>query len=146
MSAATVAPAPLVREGNGFWQEFVARCKGHVESINAAASRHGYSQEELIEWRCDDHVQMMKSGFPSTAIKATIKFFGWGPLISGLVTGEQDPNLKFSAEEFELPIACDLDGEVVGVFDEGRSFSPQDLACYLTQNFRRCYPGVSLPC
>ena len=146
MSAATVAPAPLFREGNEYWQELVAQCKQRVQAINSAASHHSYGPEELVSGLFEDHIQMRKSGYPSTCIKAKISFDAWGPTISGLITGEQDANLKFSCEEFEVPIARDLDGEVVGVFDEGRSFSPHDLACYLTQNFRRCYPGVSLPC
>lgn len=146
MSAATVAPAPFFREGNEYWQELVAQCKQRVESINGAASHHGYGADELVHWFSEGPIQMMKSGHPSTRIKASISFESWGAMISGAITGEQDPNLKFSAEEFEIPIACDLDGEIVGIFEEGRSFSPHDLACYLTQNFRRCYPGVSLPC
>src|SRR5947209_18742620 len=101
MSAATVAPAPLFRESNGYWQEFVARCKEHVESINAAASRHGYSREELIQWVSDDQIQMAKAGLPSTRIKANISFEAWGPMISGAITGEQDPGLKISTEEIE---------------------------------------------
>ena len=146
MSAASVAPVPLFRDGNEYWQELVSQCKQRVESINGAASSHGYGPDELVNWFSGAGIQLTKSGYPSTRIKAFINFQAWGPMICGVITGDQDSGLKFSAEEFEIPIARDLDGAIVGIFEEGRSFSPHDLACYLTQNFRRCYPGVSLPC
>ena len=104
MSAASVAPAPFFRDGNAYWQELVSQCKERVESINGAASRHGYGPDELIEWRPGTDIQMTKTGYPSTKIKASIGFQAWGPLICGSITGDQDSGLKFSAEEFEIPI------------------------------------------
>jgi hypothetical protein len=72
-------------------------------------------------------------------------FYPWGPMISGTVTGDQADDLKFAPEEFDLVIAKDLDETVVAVINEGRSLRPREVALFLTQNFRRCFPCISLP-
>jgi len=45
-----------------------------------------------------------------------------------------------------MPIATDLDNQIVAIYDEGRSFSPHEVASYLTQCFHRCHPHISFPC
>ncbi|MBV9611215.1 MAG: hypothetical protein JO091_02030 [Acidobacteriaceae bacterium] len=75
-----------------------------------------------------------------------INYCSWGPMLDGIVTGLEEDGLEFCPEEFTIQIAKDLDGSVVAIFEEGRSFSPRELASYLMQSFRRCFPGVALPC
>ena len=65
-------------------------------------------------------------------------------MISVSVTGDEAEDLEFFPQEFELPIATDLDGSIVAIFEEGRSFSPRELATYLAQSLRRCFPGLRL--
>jgi hypothetical protein len=117
-----------------------------VEAINACVLHHGLDTSELVEWCRGGDIHMAKPNCPSTAVKASIEFHSWGPVISGTVTGWEYEDTRFQLEEFELPIAKDLDGEIVAIFEEGRSFSPHDVACYLAQHFHRCYPGIALPC
>lgn len=147
MSAAqTSAAAPLFQEGSEFWQELLEECRKKVEAMNACAVHHGADTDDLLEWRRGGDLHIVKAGCPSTTVKAIIQFHAWGPVISVTVDGSEYEDTRFPREEFELPIAKDLDGEVVAIYDEGRSFSPRDLACYLAQSFHRCFPGVALPC
>jgi len=146
MSATAMAPLPLGREGQAFWEELIVECKRYAAAINGAVSRQGFPSEDLVACGHDRELQIRKSVCPSTCIKLAIEFFPWGPVIIGTVTGRQAENLDFSAEEWEIPLGKDLDGSVVAIFNEGRSFSPGDLARYVAQTFRRCYPAVSLPC
>ena len=53
-----------------------------------------------------------------------------------------DPQKTTSAD----PIAIDRDNEIVAIFDEGRSFSPHEVASYLMRYFHSCYPAISFPC
>jgi hypothetical protein len=147
MSAASKpAATPLFREGNQFWENLVRELKRQMQSINDAVSQHGLGDEDLVRWLPGSGIKMLRSRRPSTGIQADLEFRSWGPVISGSITGYQADDYRFFPEEFEVLIAKDLDGAVVAIFDEGRSFSPQELAAYLVQHFRRCFPEISLPC
>ena len=145
MSAAVMSPsAPLVREGTQFWEELAQECRRQVEDINAVVQEKGLSRDDYIQCAAGRELRMSKSGTPSTLVKILLGFYGWGPMLSVSITGRQTHDSEFFPEQCEMPIAVDADGAVVAIFDEGRSFSPRELATYLTQAFRRCFPGVCL--
>jgi hypothetical protein len=147
MSAASKPVAtPLFHEGNGFWDELRSELRLQMERINTTVSRHGLEDGELIQWLPGAKIDILRPQHPSTGIQADICFRSWGPVISGQITGYQADDYRFFPEEFEVLIAKDLDGAAVAVFDEGRSFTPSELAAYLMQHFRRCFPDISLPC
>jgi hypothetical protein len=147
MSAASKpAATPLFAEGTEFWQELVAELTHQTEQINQAAAHYGLTEDHFVHSLPGAGVHLMRSERPSTGIEADLHFHSWGPVISGSITGYEDDDSRFFPEEFEVMIAKDLDGAVVAVFDEGRSFSPRELAAYLTQHFRRCFPDIPLPC
>lgn len=145
MSAAISARAPLSQEGREYWASLTAECERQAAAMNAVVSG-GVETEPLIECRSGKDLQIRKSGYPSTSVKVSIDYCSWGPMIDGVITGYQDEAQEFCPEEFTVPIARDLDGSVIAIYEEGRSFSARDLASYLMQSFRRCFPGVSLPC
>jgi hypothetical protein len=145
MSAAALSPtAPLVREGSAFWQQLIEDCQRQVEKINAAVTETGLSADHCVRCVVGRELTMVKSGTPSTVVKLLIGFYPWGPMLSLAITGRQTDDSEFFPEECEMPIAVDGDGSVIAIFDEGRSFSSSELATYLTQSFRRCFPGVCL--
>jgi hypothetical protein len=146
MSAAGLAFPRLVDEGKGYWESLIGECKRQAEAINACASRHGFNADHLIAWAPGSDLHMVKSNCPSTSVKVDISYCSWGPMLDGIITGQEDDDQEFLPEEFTVQIAKDLDGSVVAVYEEGRSFSPREFAAYLMQSFRRCYPCVSLPC
>jgi len=146
MSAAATARAPLVQEGGEFWDDLVSECKRQADAINAVAVTRGIPSEECIECRVAQELQIWKLRCPSTAVNVRINYCSWGPMLDGIVTGQEEEDQEFCPEEFTIQIAKDLDGSVVAIFEEGRSFSPRELASYLMQSFRRCFPGVALPC
>ena len=144
--APALAPAPLREEGLRFWEKFIDECKKQTEAINRVLSEHGRSAADFIECRAGQHLHLIRSRFPSTIAKVTISFERWGPVLNVVVTGHQRPEFEFHPEEYEMPLAKDVDGSVVAVFDEGRSLSPREVACILMQSFRRCFPRIPLPC
>ncbi|MBV9406419.1 MAG: hypothetical protein JO211_13825 [Acidobacteriaceae bacterium] len=147
MSAAAVpAPAPLYQEGQQYWADLTSECRRQTEAINAAISRCGNPSTDLIDCRCGATLDIVKSRCPSTGVNVRINYCSWGPMLDGIITGEEQEDLEFCPEEFTIQIAKDLDGSIVAMFQEGRSFSPRDLATYLMQSFRRCFPGLALPC
>ena len=147
MSAATSAvTVPLFQGATQYWQTLTDECSRLREAINEAASQKGAARDELIQWHAGPAIRMTKAAYPSTSVKVSIDFPSWGPVISGSITGRPDGKRTFASDHFEMPIARDLDGGIVAIFDEGRSFSPRELACYLAQSFHRCYPRISLPC
>jgi hypothetical protein len=147
MSAASKpAATPLFAEGTEYWQELVFELRHRIEQINQAAAQHGLPDDHFVRWLPGAGIRLMRSQCPSTGIDADLQFHSWGPAISGRITGYEDEESRFFPEEFEVIIAKDLDGAVVAVFDEGRSFAPRELAAYLTQHFRRCFPDIPLPC
>jgi hypothetical protein len=145
-AASKPAATPLFAEGTEYWQELVSELKRRTEQINQAAAQHGLSDEHFVHWEAGAGARLMRAQRPSTGIDADLHFHSWGPTISGSITGYESEELPFFPQEFEVMIAKDLDGAVVAVFDEGRSFSPRELAAYLTQHFRRCFPDIPLPC
>lgn len=147
MSAAAIpARAPLAEEGKTYWEDLIGECMRQIKAINDCASKHGLGADHLVRCVPDPGLHMLKSQYPSTSVKVSINYCPWGPMIDGIVTGYEDEDREFCPEEFTVPIAMDLDGSVVVVYEEGRSFSPAEFASFLTQNFRRCFPCLSLPC
>jgi len=147
MSAASKPVAtPLFHEGNQYWEELRSELKRQMDQINDAVSQHGLADDQLVRWLPGSGIDILRAHHPSTGIKANINFRSWGPVISGEITGYQADDYRFFPEEFEVLIAKDLDGAAVAIFDEGRSFAPTELAAYLMQHFRRCFPDISLPC
>ena len=145
MSAAAVsAYTPLSLEGNEYWQQLMDECKRQIEAINAIVSEKGLSRDHYVQCMAESELRMCKSANPSTTVKLIIGFYSWGPMLSLAITGHQTDDWEFFPEECEMPIAMDGDGTTVAIFDEGRSFSPRELASYLTQAFRRCFPGLCL--
>lgn len=145
MSAATSpALSPLFQKATKYWEDLIDECRKQTEAINACARNHGVSGEHLVELISGSCIQMRRSFPPSTRIEAGLSFLPWGPAITGTVTGYDDDGSSFGHEELELLIATDLDGSTIAIVEEGRSLSPEDVARYLTQNFRRCFPGISL--
>ena len=139
-------PAPLREEGMRFWNQLMEHCKKQVHAINRTLSEHGRGATDQVECHCGQELDLVRDLYPSTRSKVRIGFEHWGPVISVCITGQQTPSFGFRKEELEIPLATDVDGSVVAVFDEGRSFCPRELASFLTQHFRRCFPGISLPC
>jgi hypothetical protein len=145
MSAATSrALSPVFQAATKYWEDLVNECQKQTEAINACATQHGLTGEELVEWFQGSGIRMRRSRLPSTTVQAHLDFQAWGPAICGTVTGYQNDETSFGHEEFELLIATDLDGSTIAIAGEGRSFSPAEVARYLTQNFRRCFPCISL--
>ncbi len=145
MSAAAIsAPMPLYREGSEYWHQLMDECKRQIEVINSVVSEKGLSSDHCVQCATGPELRMSKSGNPSTTVKLIIGFYSWGPMLSLAITGHQSDDWEFFPEECEMPVATDGDGAIVAIFDEGRSFSPRELAAYLTQAFRRCFPGVCL--
>jgi len=146
-AASASAPIPLYDEGKKYWQDLTDECKRYVECVNATLARNGINADGLLQCSAaNESLYITKTGLPSTRVNLTLDFRSWGPVIGATVCGQQRDGKGFLPREFELPIAIDLDGQVVAIYDEGRSFSPHDVASYLKQCFHSCYPGVSLPC
>lgn len=145
-TAPAPTPAPLREEGMRFWNQLVEECKKQTGAINRALSEHGRGPDDHIECQVGKQLHLIRSRYPSTISKVNIAFENWGPVLTVHITGFQKPMFGFHQEEFEMPLAEDGDGTVIAIFDEGRSLRPSEVACFLTQHFRRCYPRISLPC
>jgi hypothetical protein len=142
-AAAASAPIPLYKEGKQYWQDLTDECQRYVECVNATLVRNGIDRDALLECTvAADSLQIATARRPSTNVKVVLDFRSWGPVIAATVRNQQSA----LPEEFELPLALDLDGQMVAIYDEGRSFSPHEVASYLKQSFHCCYPGISLPC
>jgi len=145
MSAAALSiSAPLAREGNEFWHQLLHECERQIENINSVIRQKGFSSDHSV--RCDvgPELHLVKTANPSTLVRLLLGYHPWGPVLSLSITGREADGLDFLPEECELPVALDIDGSVVAIYDEGRSLSPRELAAYLAQAFRRCFPGVCL--
>jgi hypothetical protein len=146
MSAATAtALAPLFQEGSTYWEELVRECRRNMDAINSAVMAHGLPPDHLVEWAPGRQIRLVRRRCPSTEVALDISFERWGPTITGTVTGYQEEDMRFYPEEIEVPLARDGDEGIVGIFGEGRSVSARELATMVTQIFRRCFPGISLP-
>jgi hypothetical protein len=146
MSAAAIQPIPLFTEGRRFWEDLIRECRRLTDAVNKAVVSDGVSSDQLIRCDADEDIHILKLGYPSTNIDVRMNFHSWGPVICAAIRGEEKSGRKFKSAEMEIPIARDLDGSVVAIFDEGRSFSVQELTRFLLQSFRRCFPRLSLPC
>jgi hypothetical protein len=147
MSSAAPAPLPLFHEGSDYWENLGRECRRLMDSINAAALNHGLPADYLVEWAPGSQIRLVRHRCPSTEVTLSISFERWGPTIHGTVTGHEEEDLRFYPEELEVPLARDPDDEgVIAVLGEGRSLSAREFACFLAQNFRRCFPGMALPC
>jgi hypothetical protein len=145
MSAAAMsASTPLLLEGGEFWKKLMDECKRQTQIINSVVSEKGLGADQYVECTIGPELRMSKSATPSTTVKLRIGYYPWGPMLSLAITGHQSEDWEFFPEECEMPLATDGDGEVVAIYEEGRSFSPRELAIYLTQAFRRCFPGLCL--
>ena len=146
MSAASPAVLPLHKEGIAFYEEVTKECRELMEAINSAALNSGHRPDELVEWSAGRSIGMVRKEYPSTEIRANLSFEHWGPAIKVSIRGHQEEELPFYPEESEIPLGVDLDDNMVAIFGEGKSFTPHELACYLAQSLRRCFPDVVLPC
>jgi len=149
MSAAIAyrAPLPLYHEGLAFWEDLMRESEEHAKAINKVAMAHGLETGHLVEWKSGRSMfGIVRKWYPSTDITVCLNFERWGPVIKVLVTGYQHEDLRFYPEEHEVMLARDLDGRTVAVLGEGRSYSPLEFACYLSQHLRRCFPDMALPC
>jgi hypothetical protein len=145
-AAISMARIPLAQEGLRYWEELIEQCKRQTILINGALSNCGAGEDQMVKWLDGPEIRMIRAAYPSTVIRLSLDMHSWGPMISGIINGRETDELQFASEEFEFLVAKDLDDSTVAVFGEGRSFSPRELAAYVVQNFRRCYPELSLPC
>ena len=139
-------PTPLREEGIQFWKQLIEECKNRVSAINCSLSAQDRDSKDQIELRAGEYLSLSRLRYPSTLIVVRITFEHWGPVLRVDITGHQKPEVRFPHEELELPLASDVDGSIVAIFDEGRSLRPQGVACLLTQSFHRCFPRISFPC
>ncbi len=146
MSAVSPAPLPLYKEGLAFYEEVASESRSLMEAINAAARDSGIPGEHLVEWAPGRNIGIIRKEHPSTEIRSCLSFERWGPVIKVSIRGHQEEDLPFYPEDLEMPLGVDLDGNVVAIFGEGRSFTPSELACFLAQSLRRCFPEMVLPC
>jgi hypothetical protein len=138
--------SPSREEWVGYWEQFNEECRKQIASINATLTGHGKSPADCVQCHCGPELRLSRLRYPSTEIKAVLAFEQWGSSISVRITGHQTPELGFYPEEAEFPLARDLNGSIIAIYDEGRSLEARELASYLTQHFRRCYPRITLPC
>jgi|GEM_PF-2286884 len=147
MSAVAVqVTVPHYAEALTYWDELTMQCRRHVEAINAVIETNNLPEPYGVTWRTGRfNVSMGRDFYPSTEISLYLTFEPWGPKISASVRGYQEEDVRFYPEEFDFAVGSDEYGHPIGISGEGRSLSPHELAKYVAQNFRRCYPGISLP-
>jgi hypothetical protein len=148
MSAAFAsARVPLYEEGTDFWQNLANECQSYVDCINATLTQNGIDPDGLLKCAAGpESLHVIKSRLPATIVSLILNFFSWGPVIGITICRQQADGHPFLPQEFEMPLARDLDDKTVAIYDEGRSFSPHEVASYLAQIFHNCYPSVSFPC
>jgi len=146
MLAAVTAPSPSRTEiGTRFWEMLTEECQQQIRAINDVLKEHGDDPEKWLQLSVGDEIRMSACSGPATRIYARLGFRSWGPVINATMDCYEADGTRLT-EEIEVPITEDGEGGIVGLFDQGRSISPCELAAYLTQHFRHCYPAVSLPC
>ncbi len=147
MSAVSQATVPFYQQALAYWSDLRLQCQKQVEAINSVVEENNLSQWEKVQWRPGSmSFAMLCTSLPSTVITLSLDFEHWGPKVTGCIRGEQEDSLHFYPEDFEFPITFDDDDSVVAVIHEGRSLTPLEFAKFVVQNFRRSYPGISLPC
>lgn len=144
--ASAVAPAPLRQEGTWFWEELSEECKKQIRALNGALAEHGIAAADQVQCHPGQQLRLIRSSYPPTSIYVNMVFEHWGPVLRVRIAGHETSHPGSLQQEFEMPLATDVDGCVVGVFDEGRSLCPREFARYLVQHFRPCFPRISLPC
>ncbi len=147
MSAVALQATPLLYdEGLAYWDELTLQCRRHVNAINAVAAQHSLPEQYRIAWQPGPlSVTIVREAYPTTEINLRLDFKHWGPSIIGSVNGYRDEDHRFYPDEFEHSIGCDEDETPVVITGEGLSLTPHAFAKCLAQNFRRCFPGISLP-
>lgn len=148
MLAAVRAPEPASSRseiGARFWEMLCQESQRQIEAVNQALKEHGDAAERWLQWSLGDDLRISACSGPSTRIYARLGFRAWGPVINATMDCYEADGTRLT-EEIEIPIAEDGEGGIVGLFDQGRSISPAELAAYLTQHFRHCFPSVTLPC
>lgn len=147
MSAVALQATPIrYSEGLAYWDELALQCRRHVNAINTVVDQHRFPEQYRISWHAGPlSVSIVREAYPSTQIDLRLDFEHWGPSIVGSVTGYRDEDHRFYPDEFEHAVGCDEDDQPVVIMGEGLSLTPHAFAKYLAQNFRRCYPGISLP-
>lgn len=148
MSTRSDSPTvPRYNEGKQYWQDLSDECQAYVECVNATLLGNMVDPAGLLQYFATAEIlQITKPGQPTVSVRLTMNYHHWGPVISARYCGEHKDGKKFLPQEFELPIAIDRDDEIVAIFDEGRSFSPHEVASYLMRYFHSCYPAISFPC
>jgi hypothetical protein len=144
--ASAVAPAPLRQEGAWFWEQLTEECKKLVGAVNCALANHGVAADDRVQCETGPELRLIRAHRPSASIQVNMMIELWGPVLRVRIAGHEGNQPGMLRQELEMPLATDVDGCVVGVFDEGRSLCPRELACYLVQQFRPCFPRISLPC
>jgi hypothetical protein len=144
-SGATAALSIRQDFGKNFWNRLNAECERQARTVNMVLADHGEPPDRAIEVTTGSEIRLTTNDSPSTRICARLGFRSWGPVISATIDCYEADGVRLT-EEFEVPIAEDVDGEIVGLFDQGRSVSPCELAAFLLQRFTHCYPTVTLPC
>jgi hypothetical protein len=146
-TSAIQATVPRYREACAFWDEFTSQCEDQIKAINAVVEKNKLPESAGVRLQPGPwSVAVVRDAVPSTEIRLNVAFEQWGPKISGSVRGEQEKDVHFYPEEFEFAIGSDLDDSVVAITPEGGSLTPHKFAKYVAQHFRRCYPGLTLPC
>ena len=148
MSAVSIqAPLPHYEEALAYWDDFTVQCRRHVKAINACIFENQLPEEQGVTFTAGPRgVSITRGYYPSTEVKMRLEFEHWGPKICVSVRGDQDPDLRFYPEDYEFTVATDMDDQMIAIITEGRSLTAHEFAKYVAQNFRRCYPGLSLPC
>jgi hypothetical protein len=150
MAATVVSPALasglLKEEWVRYWEQLVNECKMQITAINTTLTKNGKKPADCVECYVGQDLHLRRSHYPSTEIRATLNSEHWGTAIHVRITGQQTPQFSFYTHECQLPLAKDLNDQAVAIYDEGRSLDPRELASFLTQHFRRCFPRIPLPC
>jgi hypothetical protein len=145
VNAAAAAVSTRQDFGKSFWSRLNAECERQVGTVNMVLADHGDPPDRAIAVTTGTEIRLATNDSPSTRIYARLGFRSWGPVISVTIDCYEADGVRLT-EEFEVPVAEDVDGEIVGLFDQGRSVSPCELAAFLMQHFTHCYPSVTLPC
>lgn len=131
--------------GKDYWGRLSVECERQASAVNTALAEHGDPPDRAIVFSTGSEIRLATSDSPSTRIYARLGFRTWGPVISATIDCYEADGVRLT-EEFEVPVAQDVDGEIVGLFDQGRSVGPRELAAYFLQHFTHCYPSLTLPC
>ncbi len=144
-AAASPALAPRQEIGRSYWVQLNTECERQARAVNTALMNHGDAPDRAILIATGEEIRLTTTDAPSTRIYSRLSFRSWGPVVTATIDCYEADGVRLT-EEFEVPIAEDGDGEIVGLFDQGRSVGPTELASYLLQHFTHCYPAVALPC